>query len=229
MTAWALGLLLAVAGCAERPAGVVFAAASTTDVVHAVVGDDLTISVGATSTLARQIARGAPADVFVAADPAWVDWLAGEGVPILDRAVVATGRLVVVGPRSAARGSLADVLGAADRIALADPSHVPAGRYARQALDAADLWDDVRARVLQTSDVRAAPAAVETGAADRAIVYASDAAASPRTTVLHVIPALLAEPQFEVVTLQPRGVAAAERLRQATDAWAQASFERPDR
>lgn len=74
---------------------------------------------------------------------------------------------------------------AARRLALADPAHVPAGRYARRALEATGLWARLAPRVIPTADVRAALAAVETGAADAAVVYASDTLAAPDLPVVH--------------------------------------------
>ena len=187
--------LACLVGCVGDDGAVVFAAASTSDVLEAVAeaetveGRPTTVSVAASSVLARQIAQGAPADVLVSADPAWVDWLGGAGVAIVDRQVVARGRLVVVGPADAPEvASVADALARVARIALADPSHVPAGRYAQSALGRLGLWEDVSARVVATGDVRAALAAVETGAADRAVVYASDARASSRVRMLAHVP-----------------------------------------
>ena len=180
--AW-LAALAVVLGCGGSPDAVVFAAASTADVAQAVAdrvgaetGRTVAVSVGASSALARQVAAGAPADVYLTADPAWADWLADRGVEATPRRVVAGGRLVVVGPADTAASGARDAL--SGRVALADPSHVPAGRYARRALEAAGLWDDVAPRVVATGDVRGALAAVQTGAADRAVVYASDVAAA---------------------------------------------------
>ncbi len=179
-----------VAGCEPPPATVVFAAASTTDVAQGVArqveretGRPVIVNVGATSTLARQVQQGAPADVFVAADPGWVDWLETQGVAVRQRQTVARGRLVVVGPKGSgpAENAREALRG---RVALADPSHVPAGRYARQSLVAEGLWAEVEPRAVAVGDVRAALAAVEVGAVDRAVVYASDAARSGRAEVV---------------------------------------------
>ena len=220
---WALALLLA--GCADAPAPVVFAAASTTTVAQAVArrveaetGRTVVVSVGATSTLARQIARGAPADVFVAADPAWVDWLA-ERVPVRQRQVVARGRLVVVGPPGSTASSVRSAL--RGRVALADPSHVPAGRYARRSLAAAGVWAEVEPRVVVVGDARAALAAVEAGAADRAVAYASDARLSRRAAVVWRLPPV--DVRFEVARLGADD--AVYRALTAPEAWAAAGFE----
>jgi molybdate transport system substrate-binding protein len=196
---------------------VVFAAASTADVVSE-TAPRATVSVAASSVLARQIARGAPADVFVTADPAWIDWLVEEGVEVLDRRVVARGRLVIVSRREKGDGSPY-----AGRIAMGDPAHVPAGRYARAALKAAGRWDDVAPRAVFTGDVRAALAAVETGAADRAVVYASDVQASPRVRVLHAFPEVESGAVvFEAALLTAEGGGAFAAL--ASGAWEAAGF-----
>ena len=234
MTGWGwVALLVLWGGCTSGPdAAVVLAAASTGDVAFAVAqretdaGRPALVSVAASSVLARQIAQGAPADVFVTADPDWIDWLGERGVSVVERRVVATGRLVLVGPVDAPAGaSLATALASADRLALADPSHVPAGAYARESLEAAGLWDGVSARVVPLGDVRAALAAVESGVADRAIVYGSDAVASQRVRVLAEVPR--AQIVFEAALLQePGGRGLFDALAEAGDLWTAAGFDR---
>ena len=218
----ALAVCLALGACGDRAgdAPVVFAAASTADVVRE-IADSAVVSVAATSTLARQIAAGAPADAFVAADPAWIDWLVERGVTVRARAVVATGAVVIVGPAGAAEAF------DGDRFALADPAHVPAGRYARRALEAEGRWAEVAPRVVPLGDVRAALAAVQTGAADRAVVYASDADAAPGVAVLHRFGATV-RPRFEVAALTARGERLARALAADRAAWAAAGFAAAD-
>ena len=200
-------LFVLASGCARPPGGpapprevVVFAAASLTDVAAALADSfetahpdvRVTVSVGASSTLARQVAAGAPADVFLSASPEWTDTLAAAGWLDGPARGLAGNRLVVLGRAGAAamRGP-GELLGVR-RLALADPAHVPAGRYAREALERAGLWERVAASVVPLPDVRAAAAAVETGAAEAAIVYASDARAATRARVLLVWPEVLA-------------------------------------
>lgn len=229
---WLVALALCV-GCAGEPdEAVVLAAASTGEVVQRAAvqerdaGRPTLVSVAASSVLARQIAQGAPADVFVAADPDWIEWLIERGVPVVERRVVATGRLVLVGPVGTPEAaSLASALAPVDRLALADPSHVPAGAYARESLQAEGLWDRVSTHVVPLGDVRAALAAVETGAADRAIVYASDVVASPRVRVLAEVPH--APIVFEAALLQERrGRRVFDALTEADDLWTDAGFDR---
>ena len=185
---WALALSVASCTPAEAPL-TVFAAASLTDIAQEVAaatpGGEVRVVTGATSLLARQIAQGAPADVFLSAHPMWVRHLGAAGRVRSPVVPLATGELVVVARRGASRraSTPTQALEAAGRIAIADPAHVPAGRYAREALG--DAWGDVEPRVVPTSDVRAALVAVEQGAADAAIVYASDVLRSEALAVVY--------------------------------------------
>jgi molybdate transport system substrate-binding protein len=209
-----LALVVALAGgCGpraedgERPL-LVFAAASLTDVAAAVAGEfeqasgrSVQLGFGGSSALARQIAAGAPVDVFLSANPGWVDHLIREGrARGDDRRVFAANRLtVVVAPGRPGPGTLAD-LAVLKRVALADPAAVPAGIYAREMLEKAGLWAAVKPRVVPTQDVRAALALAETGAADAAIVYATDARRAPRLTEAPVVPAAL-QPEVRYVAV----------------------------
>lgn len=188
--------LLLLAGCrADAPGDVtVFVAASMTDVATdlkqayeaAHSGATVRLSVASTQTLEAQIAAGAPAGVFLAADPSALARLAAAGR--LDGAPVALARggLVAIGPPGAAPApTLAAALSGAMRIALGDPATVPAGRAAKAALEQAELWDAAQPRLVFTSDVRAAVAAVETRAADAALVYASDALSANSLSVTY--------------------------------------------
>lgn len=153
------------------------------------------ISFAASSALARQIAAGAPADLFASADEAWMDELARKGLLAPGtRADLLRNRLVVVAaPGGAAhipaRGAaLARVL-AAGPLAMADPDNVPAGKYGKTALVRLGAWDAVAPHVVRAENVRAALALVERGAAPFAIVYATDARASKLVRVVGLFPA----------------------------------------
>ena len=229
--ALALAALIGL-GCGRGEGDVVvFAAASTGDVVREVASgeskDEVVVSVGASSTLARQVRQGAPADVLVLADPSWADWLEEEGVPIVERATLAQGRLVwVEAPGTPPRGSIPEAAQHVRRLALGDPGHVPVGRYAREALVALGVWAEVSDRVIPQADVRAALAAVETGAADAAIVYASDARLSSRVVVTAEVPSLRPI-RFEGVLLAPRGRPLFDALRADEGAWRAHGFVAP--
>lgn len=105
---------------------------------------------------------------------------------------VAGNSLVVVVPAisSLAPKSVRELVGGDyRRIALADPSHVPAGMYAKAALEEAGVWAKLEGRVVGAVDVRAALALVEGGAVSCGIVYRSDAAASTRANIAYTVPA----------------------------------------
>jgi len=153
------------------------------------------ISFAASSALARQAAAGAPADLFVSADEAWMDDLQKRGllVPgtradLLGNALVLVApagdrRAVPLGPRTPLVAMLGD-----GRLAMADPESVPAGRYGKAALQRLGLWGALSPRVVRAENVRAALALVERGAARYGIVYATDARASAKVRVAGTFP-----------------------------------------
>ena len=151
------------------------------------------LSYAGTPAIARQIEAGAPADLFVSADAEWMEELAARGLIRADsRAVMATNALVLVagpGITAPASNDLGAVLNGNERVAIADPDSVPAGRYAKASLNALGLWGAVEPRLIPTENVRAALALVERGAVPLGIVYATDARASARVRVVSRIPA----------------------------------------
>ena len=150
------------------------------------------ISFAASSALARQVAAGAPADLFVSADEEWMDDLQRHGLLVPGtRADFLGNRLVVVAPVGTPPARPYDELRAlgTTRVAIADPDSVPAGRYARAALRKMGRWDVVQPNAVRAENVRAALALVERGAAPRGIVYATDARASRRVAVVAIFPA----------------------------------------
>ena len=154
------------------------------------------LSFAASSALARQVIAGAPADLFVSADEAWMDALAKAGqLRAGTRTILLGNRLVLIAPVSSrlrlapARGfPLAKALGAG-RLALADPAAVPAGKYAKTALIRLGVWHSVATKVAPAENVRAALALVERGAAPLGIVYATDARASKAVRIVGIFPA----------------------------------------
>lgn len=186
-------------GDGDRPAVLVFAASSLRDVLTEIApscrdesGVGLAFHFAGSSTLARQIEASAAADVFFSADEDWMDELDRAGlVDTASRRAPVSNRLVVVVPLAGgvSPASADDLAGAAvARIALADPDSVPAGKYAMAWLRATGTWEAVRDRVVPVLDVRAALAAVESGAVDAGVVYATDAAASRRARVAFSVP-----------------------------------------
>lgn len=164
----------------------VFAAASLTDVVQALApgfaGARVEPSFGGSSTLARQIRDGAPADVFLSASPEWIDFLREAGALAGEPIVLARNRLVCIAPAGsplAAQGvgdaaALLARIGADGRVAVADEG-VPAGEYARRALDHLGLLAAFTPHLVGQADVRAVLHAVEVGELDAGFVYSTDA------------------------------------------------------
>ena len=189
-----LGLLTASAafaasGQSRTPAGeiLVFGAASLNESLQelgrdfeASTGTKVTFSFGASSDLARQIAAGAPADVFFSADTAKMDAVEKAGrVRAADRREFLSNALVVVVPSSSTvKIASAKDLAALPKLALADPAAVPAGIYAKKWLIQEGVWDAVEKKVIPLLDVRAALAAVAGGDVPAGIVYRTDAAIS---------------------------------------------------
>lgn len=175
----------------------VFAAASLTNALDAALisctadTNDTAIGVYAGSgTIARQIEQGAPANIFISANPEWMDWLEKrERVAAETRVDLLGNRLVIVASDQSAdllRGDGADPWArlADARIAVADTDSVPAGIYARQSLEAQGWWRkaEIQSALVQASNVREALTWVLRGEADFGIVYASDAQSAPALT-----------------------------------------------
>lgn len=186
------------------PSLTVFAAASLTDALGEVVGlyesrtsTRIITNFAASSTLAQQIKAGADADVFISADEKWMDELAASGHIVAgSRQDLLGNSLVLVAPkdkpfsaRVASDFDFASSLPGVSRIAVADPLHVPAGRYAKQVMEKLGWWRSLQPRLLPAQDVRAALRLVEIGEADAGIVYSTDAAASGKVTVVAAVPA----------------------------------------
>ena len=180
---------------------VVFAAASLGGALDEVAagweaetGQPVTLSYAGTSALARQIEQGAPADLLVTANEAWMDALEAEGlIRGHTRRDLLANRLVLIahgdaGPVEVGPGlDLAGMLGDG-RLAMALVDAVPAGLYGREALRSLGLWDAVAPRVAQADNARAALALVALGEAPLGVVYATDALAEPQVSVLGAFP-----------------------------------------
>ncbi len=190
-------VLLPSCGAAPRGRVLVFAAASLTDVLQAqaeTFGKERSVRVdinfGASNSLAQQIARGAPADVCISAGGQPVDELerAGLTAPGSARELLSND-LVLVAPAGAGLvRSLDDLRKPNVRLAIADPDLAPAGLYARQSLVSLGLLSAVQPRLIMGRDVRITLAYVESGSADAAVVYRTDAQISRDLEVVATFP-----------------------------------------
>ena len=158
-------------------------------IVERQTGVHLVVNLGASNVLARQIVAGARVDLFISADDAQMDVVAGH-VVAGTRGPLVRNQLAVAVPRDSGR-VLRTVADLRDpefrRIAIGDPEAVPAGVYARRWLERIGLWSALQPRLIPTASVRAALATVERGAADAAIVYRTDLAAAPRARLAFVV------------------------------------------
>jgi molybdate transport system substrate-binding protein len=202
--ALAVTLLPASAARAEKADAVtVFAAASLKTALDDVAalwrretGTEVVVSYAGSSALARQIEAGAPADLFISANPGWMDRLEAGGLlraesrlDLLTNSIVliAHGRdatPLTLSPDLDLSGLIGD-----GRLAMALVDAVPAGIYGKAALETLGLWDQVAPKVAQADNVRAALALVAIGEAPFGIVYASDALAEARVSVAARFPA----------------------------------------
>lgn len=238
-----LGLLLWLAATpAAAQELLVFGAASLRDALDAVIethqakgGGEVRASYASSSTLARQIEQGAPADIFISANPQWMDYLEDRGlVRAGSRADLLGNGLVLVAPlEGEATLEIApgfDLLGALDGglLAMGDPDHVPAGIYGRAALESLGVWDTVAPHVARADNVRAALALVERGETPLGLVYRSDAVADDSVKVVDDFPQDSHPPIVYPIAImasskQPEAAALVELLESET---AGAIFER---
>jgi len=186
----------------------VFAAASLTaplqeiaDTYETRSNDKIRISFAASSALARQISKGAPASLYISANLKWMSFLEDQGLIVgKSRRDLLINRLVLIAPGTdrPAINELTpktmELLLSDRRLAIADPAHVPAGIYGVQALKSLNLWTVTRDRLAPMLNVRAALALVERGETRAGIVYATDAHANARVKRLFTFPAKSHDP-----------------------------------
>jgi molybdate transport system substrate-binding protein len=163
---------------------------------EAATGHKVIVSYGASNALAKQIEAGAPADVFISADLDWMDYVEQRKLLVASsRIELLRNALVLVAPAtSSSTLKIAPnfALGAAldsEKLAMANPDSVPAGKYGKSALEALGVWPGVEKRVARADNVRAALALVSRGEAPFGIVYRTDAMADKGVRVIDTFPA----------------------------------------
>ncbi len=196
---------LALALLAGQPAAradnlTVFAAASLKNALDDIAvkwKDSGASTVGASyassSTLAKQIEQGAPADVFISADTQWMDYVSKKSLVETPHDLLGN-RLVLISAKDNPLTlelkpglKLAELLGDG-RLAVGDPSNVPAGIYAKEALTKLNIWDAVQPKLAPAADVRAALTLVSRGEAPLGIVYETDAKVDPKVRIVAIFP-----------------------------------------
>ncbi len=183
-----LSILLLLLGVISASAGdgvTVFAAASMKDAIeHAgamfegSTGIPIKVVPASSSVLAKQVVAGAPADLYISANTDWMDWVGDRGaIDKNTRADIASNALIIA--VSGSQTSTPATLLEAGRFAMGDPGHVPAGIYAKQALEHLGLWNKVRPNAVFGENARVALELVSRGEVGAAIVYRSDLAVAP--------------------------------------------------
>jgi molybdate transport system substrate-binding protein len=198
-------ILAVVAGIALPAVGqaqdlTVFAAASLKNALDDAIaawkkdgGKPVAASYASSSTLAKQIEQAAPADIFISADRQWMDYLATRGLVKTPHDLLGN-RLVLIAAADdpvqidlRPGVDLAARLGGG-RLAVGDPAHVPAGIYAKEALEKLGVWQAIEAKLAPAADVRAALALVSRREAPLGVVYETDALVDPGVRIAGLFP-----------------------------------------
>jgi len=194
-----LTLIPLYASAAQPTSLKIFAAASLTNALQDIgklytqhSGTPVVFSFAASSTLARQIEAGANVDVFLAADEEWMDYLGQHNlIDATTRTNLLGNSLVMIAPIDSdvtitIQGGfkLSSIL-KNDRLAIADPDTVPAGKYARSALQSLNLWNDVENKLVKADSVRSALMYVALKESPLGLVYVTDALLEKRVRVVY--------------------------------------------
>ncbi|UTM60215.1 molybdate ABC transporter substrate-binding protein [Photobacterium sp. CCB-ST2H9] len=201
--------LLSLQPVSAKEKVLVFAASSLTNALTELAdrfekktGDDVILSFASSSALARQLAQGAPADLYISANTKWMDYVIAQKAANADsRKDLLHNQLVLITHISSPENSIElnaqwDIAASlqGSRLAVGDPAHVPAGLYAKQALEGLGLWQQAEPRLARANNVRAALLLVERQEAELGIVYQSDASIAENVKVLARFPAETHQP-----------------------------------
>lgn len=181
----------------------IFAAASLTNALQSITTQyqqehqtEVTTSFASSSTLARQIEAGAPADLFMSADQKWMDYAQkNQSIDGKSRITLLSNSLVLIAPKDSPQQPLTidehtdwNRLLQGGSLAVGDPQHVPVGIYAKQALQKLGAWNILADKLAPAQDVRSGLVLVERGEVPLGIVYSSDALISPKVKVIGHFP-----------------------------------------
>ncbi|MCU8032232.1 MAG: molybdate ABC transporter substrate-binding protein [Shewanella oncorhynchi] len=204
----------------------VFAAASLTNALNEIGqqyekehNTKVTFSFASSSTLAKQVANGAPADLFVSANQKWMDYLIdAKAVDVNSRKTLLKNTLVLIAEKNSPITEVVlngdwDIKAAlkGSRMAVGDPDHVPAGQYAKQALENLKLWQAAEPLLARANNVRAALALVEQGEAPLGIVYSTDAKVAQKIKIVGTFPETSYSPiEYPVALVKQESTASAK-------------------
>ena len=179
----------------------IFCASSLSPVLQQITKDwtenhnvSITINAASSGTLARQIEHGAPADIYLAANPMWMEYLMEAKELKKHAKSIAVNRLAIIVLQNSAykttdiKNALELLKNLDGKIAIADPGHVPLGKYSKQYLDYTKTFESLKSRLIYAKDARSTLRLVELGEAEIGIVYLSDAMTSDRVKIIAKIP-----------------------------------------
>ncbi|AGT33042.1 molybdenum ABC transporter substrate-binding protein [Geobacillus genomosp. 3] len=151
---------------------------------------------GASGALQRQISEGAPVDLFFSAAPEPFEKLKTEGLidPEHEKTVLANELVLIVPKQGDGAVQSLDDITRAKRVAIGLPESVPAGMYAKQTLEKAGLWKQVKPKLVYAKDVRQVLTYVETGNVDAGFVYRTDALVSNNVKIAAAVPSGMHDP-----------------------------------
>lgn len=175
-------------------------AASLTDVITALadsaeqdLGVELKLNIASSGTLAKQITEDIPCDIFISASKRWMDYIEKKGYTIPEsRCSPGQNKLVLISPKGKEikkSFKLTDLPHSLDTyLSIGDPAHVPAGKYAVEALQSLKIYLLLSDKILPAKDVRSALMIVELGEADFGVVYQTDAVKSTKVNIMATFP-----------------------------------------
>lgn len=177
----------------------VFAAASTTEVMEIISkkyqelnGLKVKLNLASSGKLARQIEAGAPCDVFISASLKWMKYLKDKELINNEHIFLKNSLVLIVNKEvddtSYKKSGINMLLEIDDKISMGDPEHVPAGAYAKGALEYLGLYNKIKNRILPAQSVRAALSVIELNEAGAGIVYKTDAFASSKVKIISEFP-----------------------------------------
>jgi molybdate transport system substrate-binding protein len=177
----------------------VYAASSMTNAIDDIAQDfkekydvNVTPVYGASSSIARQIMNGAPADIFISANTKWMGYLVNKGVVKGDNVTeLVHNSLTLIAPTSSSAvtfdfssGKAWDAALNGGRLAIGNPTSVPVGMYAKESLTTLGVWNDIQDKIAPAKNVRLALALVERGEAPLGVVYKTDAKLTDKVKVI---------------------------------------------
>lgn len=227
-----LALLWGACGATAEPVRI-FAAASLQgplDEVAATWPGEVSISYAGSGTIARQVSLGAPVDVVMLAHPQWMTWLKTNGLLAAPPRNIVSNRLALIGPAGTPSLEAPDTemllaLLGDGRLAMGQHQAVPAGIYAQAWLDTIGAWPDIRTRLAETENVRAALTLVARGETPLGIVYQSDAQLSDAVDVLYTITADMHPPiRYPAGAVTQKGLPFLDHLTDNTALFVAAGF-----